>query len=128
MEDKKPTPGSIAWVDLTTQKAEELKSFYGSVVGWDAAPVSMGDYDDFAMVPNGSEAPVSGICHARGGNADLPSQWLIYIIVEDLDTSISECKRLGGAVLAGPKEMGPDARYCVIQDPAGAVAALYEKK
>lgn len=32
----------------------------------------------------------------------------------------------GGALVAGPKNMGPDARYAVIKDPAGAVAGLYQ--
>jgi hypothetical protein len=35
---------------------------------------------------------------------------------------------LGGKVLLGPRAMGPKARYCVIQDPAGAFAALYGVK
>jgi hypothetical protein len=40
----------------------------------------MGEYSDFNMtMPDGGEL-AAGICHARGGNADLPSQWLIYIV------------------------------------------------
>jgi len=128
MSNDRPSAGSIVWVDLTTSKADELKDFYGKVVGWEAGPVSMGEYDDYAMAPDGSETPISGICHARGINSDLPPQWLIYVIVDDLDKSISECEQLGGKVLAGPKKMGEGDRYCVIQDPAGAVAALYENK
>jgi predicted enzyme related to lactoylglutathione lyase len=54
------------------------------------------------------------ICHARGHNADLPSQWLIYITVADLDASMALCKELGGKLLAGPTAMGQEARYCVI--------------
>ena len=68
---------------------------------------------------------VAGVCHARGANADLPSQWLIYITVEDLDQSLADCEELGGEVLVQPRRMGED-RFCVIKDPAGAVCALYE--
>lgn len=70
-----------------------------------------------------SSAPSAG---RNGCNADLPPQWLIYIVVADLNTSLLECEARGGVVVAGPKSMGGRARYAVIRDPAGAVAALYE--
>jgi predicted enzyme related to lactoylglutathione lyase len=68
---------------------------------------------------------VAGVCHARGGSAALPAQWLIYITVEDLDHSMAECQRLGGAILMPPRGYAA-GRYCVIKDPAGAVCALYQ--
>ena len=128
MSDSKSSAGSIEWVDLTSVMADELKNFYGGVIGWKAMPVSMGDYEDYAMSSEEGGAPVAGICHARGMNAELPPQWLIYINVDDLNRSMAECRRLGGKILAGPKKLGEGDRYCVIQDPAGAVAALYCKK
>jgi len=119
-------PGDIAWTDLTVENAESIRDFYQEVIGWTPQPVSMGEYSDFSMnSPVDGEAR-SGVCHARGANADLPAQWLIYIIVDDLDSSIASCERLGGERVAGPKSIGEGARYCVIRDPAGAVAALYE--
>ena len=120
------TTGRVAWTDITVPDAEMLRDFYMAVVGWSPSVVDMGDYDDFAMVPAGADQPVAGICHKRGPNEDLPPQWLIYITVSDLDASIAQCKERGGAVLVGPQSMGGAARYCVIRDPAGAVAALYQ--
>jgi hypothetical protein len=58
-------------------------------------------------------------------HADLPPQWLIHITVPDVDASASRCVERGGKVVAGPRGMGSYGRYCVIQDPAGAVAALF---
>jgi predicted enzyme related to lactoylglutathione lyase len=55
----------------------------------------------------------------------MPAQWLVYITVEDVDSSASRCIGLGGRVLVGPKRLG-GGRVCVIEDPAGAVAALYQ--
>jgi predicted enzyme related to lactoylglutathione lyase len=86
----------------------------------------MGDYSDFNMNAAGSGNPVAGICHARGSNADLPAQWMVYIIVADLEKSTARCKELGGKLVTPIKNMGDQDRYCVIKDPAGAVAALYE--
>lgn len=126
MSDPKPEVGSVAWVDLTVPEAETIRDFYRDVTGWNPKPVSMGDYSDYTMHTPASNHAVTGVCHARGGNAGLPAQWLVYIIVADLDASIARCVELGGKVIAGPKPMGPQDRFCVIQDPAGAVAALYQ--
>jgi predicted enzyme related to lactoylglutathione lyase len=118
--------GSISWIDLTVDDAERIRRFYGRVVGWDAAPVEMGGYADYTMTLPSTDTPAAGICHALGVNADLPAQWLIYITVGDLDASIASCRDLGGEVLAGPRSLGDHGRFCVIRDPAGAVAALFE--
>jgi predicted enzyme related to lactoylglutathione lyase len=120
-----PEIGSIGWIDLTVEDAPEIRDFYASVTGWNPSPVSMGDYDDFNMTAPGSGEPKAGICHSRGGNAGLPAKWLIYITVADADASAKRCEELGGKVLQGPKDMGQMGRYCVIEDPAGAVAALF---
>lgn len=121
-----PAPGSITWFDLTVPNATEVRDFYASVTGWSPQPVSMGEYDDFNMVAPGATAPIAGICHARGGNADIPPVWMMYITVADLDASLEACRARGGEVLAGPKAAGPTARYAIIRDPAGAVVSLYQ--
>jgi len=121
-----PTPGTIGWIDLTVTDADRLRQFYADVTGWSSSPVDMGGYADFNMAPPGGP-PVAGVCHARGGNADLPSQWLIYIVVADLDASLRRAAELGGRVVTGPKNMGGHGRYAVVQDPAGAVAALWQQ-
>jgi uncharacterized protein len=124
-EETSTQVGTVLWRDLTVADAEGVRDFYQQVVGWTASPVDVGDYSDFNMLAPGSSSPVAGICHARGPNSDLPAQWLMYIVVEDVDRSAAGVERLGGRVVAGPKSMG-GARVCVIADPAGAVCALLQ--
>ena len=125
--EQKPT-GSISWADLTVTDAGKIRDFYEAVVGWKHEDVSMGEYADYAMIPFDGKEPVAGICHARGVNIDLPAQWLVYITVPDVDASAAKVMAMGGQVIVGPKQMGPAGRYCVIQDPSGAVAALFSTK
>ncbi len=125
--NSKPGVGVISWTDLTVRDAITVRDFYKEVVGWTPEPVPMGDYEDFNMNAPAGNGPIAGICHARGVNADLPPQWLIYVIVEDIARSIARCVELGGKVITGPKSMGSQGTYCVIQDPAGAVAALFQQ-
>ena len=117
--------GKVGWIDISVDDATGLRDFYATVTGWQPESAPMGDYDDFIMnTPHGASA-TAGICHARAGNANMPGQWLIYITVEDVDASARACKEQGGKLIVEPKSMG-GARFCVIEDPAGAVAGLYQ--
>ncbi len=115
--------GTVSWRDLTVKNAADIRDFYSEVVGWKPMPIDMGDYEDYAMLSPDGRQGIAGICHARGSNANLPPQWLVYITVADLDDSVRRCVDLGGKVVDGPREM-EEFRFCVIQDPAGAVCAL----
>ncbi len=117
--------GKIGWIDMTVNDAPGLRDFYAAVVGWKPEDVSMGEYSDFNMTMPASGEPAAGICHARGDNAELPSMWLIYIVVADAAESARICVDSGGKVLVQPKSMGGGS-FCVIEDPGGAVAALYQ--
>jgi hypothetical protein len=125
-ESKEAESGRIAWVDLTVRDAEPVRDFYREVVGWTSSQVDMGEYSDYSMNLPGSGETVAGVCHARGVNADLPPVWLIYVTVRNLDESLNRCVELGGFLVSGPKDMAGQGRYCVIEDPAGAVVALFE--
>ena len=119
-----PPIGSIAWTDLTVDDAARVRDFYQEVVGWRPKPVSMGDYDDYSMQPAKGD-DVAGVCHARGSNEGIPPQWLNYIVVENLDESLERCLSLGGRIVRDVRSLG-EGRFAIIEDPAGAVCALYD--
>ena len=112
--------GKIVWHDLTVADAPRVRDFYSAVVGWGCEDVDMGGYSDYTL------GGLAGVCHAQGGNAGLPPQWLIYVTVENLEHSIEQVNALGGEVIDGPKAMG-QARFAVIKDPAGAFMALVQE-
>lgn len=116
--------GEIGWIDLTCKNADDVRDFYQAVAGWHSEGVSMGDYDDYAMSPEDSDA-IAGICHASGVNAEMPGGWLIYITVEDLDSSLAETTKRGGEIVVEKRSMG-NAGFAVVRDPSGACAALYQ--
>lgn len=117
--------GKIGWIDITVDDAGGLRDFYADVVGLVPDAVSMGEYDDFNMTMPASGEPVCGICHARGSNAELPGGWLVYFIVDDVDASAAACTAKGGKILVQPRGLA-GGRFCVIEDPSGATAALYQ--
>lgn len=122
-EEKPSNIGKVEWMDLTVPDAGYLQKFYTSVVGWSSSDVDMGSYSDFSLNLPGTEDTIAGVCHARQTNANIPSQWLIYVRVKSVAESAEQCKKMGGEVLDGPRRMG-GSNFCVIKDPAGAVMAL----
>lgn len=117
--------GRIGWVDITVDDATGLRDFYEQVVGWKSKSVSMGNYNDYAMAAPGTNEVVTGICHARNSNADLGVGWLIYITVEDILASVAACTANGGKIVVAPRELS-GGQFCVIEDPSGAAAALFQ--
>lgn len=124
MAKSKNKIGTVGWFDLTVPEATTLRDFYASVTGWQPEPLSMGKYDDYVMKAPGGGG-VAGICHARGPNKNQPPQWMIYITVADLTASLRSVRKLGGKVLK-KRTIESYGRFAVIQDPAGAVASLFQ--
>ena len=119
-------PGNIDWIDLTVADAGGVRDFYRAVAGWTVTDVEMdGGYQDYGMNPPEGGGPVAGICHARGGNADFPPGWLIYITVADLEQSLARCAEQGGEVVVPARKVG-NGLCAVIRDPSGAHCGLYQ--
>ena len=119
--------GSIGWLDMTVEDAPVLRDFYKAVAGWTTEEVDMGDYSDYVMQAPDSGTPVAGVCHARGSNADLPGGWLIYIMVADVEQAAAAAQANGGQVMVEPRGLA-GGRFCVIKDPGGSVAGLYQAR
>lgn len=119
--------GEIIWQDLTVENAETIRDFYCNVIGFTWKGEDMGGYEDYHMIAPNGEQSVTGVCHARGTNANVPPQWLTYFTVEDAVLAAERTERAGGKVLDGPRPMG-GGTFVVIQDPAGAVCALIDNK
>lgn len=117
--------GKIGWIDMTVENAADTKDFYSSVVGLKPEDVSMGDYSDYNMTMPATGEPVAGVCHSRGSNADLPAGWLIYFVVENVEASAAACTDNGGSIVVPVRGLS-GGQFCVIKDPNGAVAALYQ--
>lgn len=117
--------GTVAWVDLTVPNAELIRDFYKAVIGWGAEAVSVEDHSDYNML-DANGVPRAGVCHKQGINAEIPSHWLVYFVVPDMDEALKSVQSRGGSVVV-PARGNPGNRVAVIQDPAGAVCALYEQ-
>lgn len=127
MSENKSTIGKIVWTDLTVENADELKDFYKEVIGWDIKNVAMKDgdetYNDYAMLTSPEEA-TGGVCTKRGVNKGIPSQWIIYISVENVTVSFEKALELGAKSIHEIKNKEGKLQFAIIEDPAGAVFGI----
>ena len=117
---------SSFWIDLTIKDAEGIRDFYAAVIGWEAEPVEMDSYQDYIM--NQDQVPVAGIYHARSVNAGIPPVWIPYFHVKCLEKSLQSCIESGGTVVCAVQSFDENKEYAVIQDPSGAVCAIWAEQ
>lgn len=53
----------------------------------------------------------------------IPSYWLIYFTVDDVDARFREAIELGGREMVAPSDM-PGGRFAIISDPQGAAFGI----
>lgn len=128
-----PALGTLAWLDLTVDNASQVRDFYQSVLHWQPINVPMRDspapgsgptYHDYGMAPvTTPDAPVTGVCHARGPNTGLPAVWIPYFTVADVQQAVSAAQAAGGSLIGEIRPMG-SGKVAFVRDPAGATFAV----
>lgn len=115
-------PGKFVWHDLTTDDPAACKKFYAALLGWEYVETTvLGRPYTVARV---GTKPVGGIHTPAASSGKTPAHWLSYMSVADVDATTAKAKAAGGAVLAGPVEVGTMGRAAVLRDPQGAPFGL----
>ncbi|MBN1969984.1 MAG: VOC family protein [Candidatus Delongbacteria bacterium] len=117
--------GKIVWHDITVNNNEKIRDFYTKIAGWDYDSVDMDGYNDFSMLDK-DKNPVSGICKRTGVNKDVPTGWVMYIVVEDLAESLKQVVENGGEIVNLRVSEGNMSGMAFIKDPEGNVCCLYK--
>ncbi len=115
-------PGALAWNELGTPDPEGAATFYGDLLGWSTTPMEGAD-PPYLVVKTASGASNGGI--RPPAPPGTPPFWLAYFATADLDATLDELQQLGGNVLVPATDIGI-AKIAVVQDPQGAVFALYD--
>jgi predicted enzyme related to lactoylglutathione lyase len=112
-------------VELQTQDLGKAKKFYQGLFDWRLEDVPGIPPMGYTMVHVGEgtgggmmKCPVSGA----------PSQWLPYILVDDVKASTKKAKGLGAKVVQDVTEVPNYGWFSVISDPTGAAVGLWQVK
>ena len=113
-------PGALVWNELASPDLDASSTFYSALFGWTVAPFEGGP-EPYLSIKNG-EANNGGIRRLQPPGT--PPHWLAYFGVEDIDAALAKVQELGGTKFAGPIDI-QIAKIAIVQDPQGAVFALY---
>lgn len=117
MSDQFMQHGAFSWFELTTTDVPDAQAFYTRLFGWTTEPWN-GEGGYTLIKVAGRE--VGGMAHPRGDHPK-PCGWGVYVTVTDVDGTAGKAEELGGKVLVPPTDIPRVGRFCVIQDPQGAV-------
>lgn len=109
-------------VELMTSDLNKAKGFYQGLFDWKLEDVPGMDYT-LIKVGEGTgggmmKSPMPGI----------PSNWLAYVLVDDVAASTEKAKTLGATIVKPVTEIPDVGKFSIIVDPTGASLALWQPK
>ncbi|GJM44500.1 MAG: putative glyoxylase CFP32 [Gemmatimonadota bacterium] len=119
-------PGTFCWSEVCTADLAAAKEFYGGLFGWTTKDNTAGP-GIYSLLHLGNEQ-VGGMYELVEQQKEMgvPPHWLGYVLVEDVNEATERAQSLGGTVVMGPMDVMEMGRMALLQDPTGAVFALWQ--
>jgi predicted enzyme related to lactoylglutathione lyase len=117
-----PQNGTFCWNELATKDYGAAKKFYTELLGWQLQESNSAGMAYNEIVVGGQH--IGGIYQMMPEQGDMPSQWISYVAVDDVDAKAKLVAELGGKVCVPPTDIPNVGRFCVITDPMGASLSL----
>jgi predicted enzyme related to lactoylglutathione lyase len=114
-------PNTLVWNELQTPDADAARSFFADVFGW-TYDVDENGY--VTIVQDGRRH--AGMMQIDESWGEVPPNWSIYFLVENLDETVGRVEELGGNILVPQTPAGEMGRFAVVQDPQGGVFSVIE--
>ncbi len=113
----------VIFFEIAGKGIEKLSEFYASVFGWKMSPAP----DGVLGVDTDTEEGIQGILHPVEDDSDYSNHVMIYVRVDDLETSINNLERLGGKVFMKPQGLPNNmGSFAIFTDPSGNFIGLHQ--
>ena len=110
-------------LELCTSDTAKAKEFYSKLFDWKFTDNDMGGgmiYSTFT--------PESGPGGGLFSMPDMPTFWLAYVSVKDINAATEKAKSLGAKIHNGPQEIPNVGWFTILVDPTGATIALFQPR
>jgi len=114
-------PNTLIWNELQTHDIKQAQNFYCKLFGWDAS-MDESDYVSFST----DKRVHAGMMQIQKEWGEVPPNWSIYFMVDDIEDAVTEIKRLGGNLGVPPTAVGEMGTFSVVQDPQGAFFTIMQ--
>lgn len=115
-------PGFLVWEEVMSKDLDAVLEFYPKVFGWKAQQVEGSDPAYWLFTSDG-RMNAGAMAMPEMVPDEVPSHWMHYIEVEDVDATAARAEELGGVITAAPFEVGV-GRIAVLTDPHGATFSV----
>ncbi len=117
-------PNTFGWAELNSRGVDKAIPFYQKVFGWTLKTNDMGPgqpaYTEFQL---GGESIAGGQEMQAMVPPQVPSHWLVYFAVADVDKSCKAAVESGAGQAVAPMDF-PGGRFAILTDPQGAAFGL----
>lgn len=113
-------PNALIWNELQTNNPEAAQAFYGAVFGWTFETGESG----YMMVKQNGRFQ-AGVIPIKPEWGNVPPNWSVYFMVEDIAATLALAKELGGQVHVPPTNINETDQFAVLQDPQGGIFTLF---
>jgi predicted enzyme related to lactoylglutathione lyase len=113
----------FAWAELSARGFDRAVPFYERVFGWTHRTSPMGDAGDYTEFLADGQTIAGGMEMSPMVPAEVPSYWLVYFAVSDIDRSFADAVGAGGREMLAPQDF-PGGRFAILADPTGAAFGL----
>jgi predicted enzyme related to lactoylglutathione lyase len=117
-------PGGFCWNELQSRDINAAKTFYNKVFNWEAADMEMGG-TAYTLFKVGGKDIAGGMAMGPDMPAEVPSNWVTYFSVADVDASVKKVQELGGSIMV-PTMDSPVGRFAIAADQVGAAFAIIQ--
>ena len=117
--------GRIIWYENFTHNGKKSKDFYTKLFGWTLQPMAAPPGAPPYTVLQQKGTGLGGIFEAPREMQGIPSHWVMYVGVPDVDAATKQAKGLGATILVEPTDVPGMGRFSQLKDPQGAVLALW---
>lgn len=116
--------GKFVWYDMMSTDPKRSVEFYGKLFGWThkvTAIDGMGDYTELRC----GDRDIGGIVPFEESHG-VPSHWMPYLSVDDVDAAAERIPTIAGTVCVPPSDIPNVGRFAVIGDPTGAFVSIFK--
>jgi uncharacterized protein len=114
------------WHELNTWEPEAALAFYSRTLGWEFEPATTSEGAGYWVARSDGQA-VGGIYELTEPSYEgVPSHWMTYLAVQNIEQAGSDTVKAGGSVMREPVRIPGVGRLAVVSDAGGAVIGLIE--
>lgn len=121
--------GNVSWCELHSNNENNF-DFYQKLFGWTVTDtMDMGEHGKYTMFTS-NENPMTGGSMRKmkdGPEAQMPTYWLFYFSVDNIDAAVERTKSAGGTIFMGPHQVPGGTWIALGNDPQGVLFALHSQ-